>query len=177
MIHWEDLYKNGRDFRLINKFLLEKILFVRSGKALDIGCGTGQLASLLVERGFDVYGVDLSENAIEQASKRTKGRFEVRDIEKDFPEGKFDLISCKLVFAFIQNKQIFFQNVAEHLSDDGQFLLITPIAVEGEIYDDHYRAISVAQVELKNDVFQGVSTHYDYDSENELVAYISYKRK
>lgn len=40
------------------------------GKALDLGCGTGlPYARYLVEKGFDVLGVDLSEEMVKVASK------------------------------------------------------------------------------------------------------------
>jgi cyclopropane fatty-acyl-phospholipid synthase-like methyltransferase len=40
------------------------------GKVLDLGCGTGlPYARYLVEKGFDVLGVDLSEEMVKVASK------------------------------------------------------------------------------------------------------------
>lgn len=33
---------------------------------LDVGCGTGRVASLLADRGFDVTGIDVSEPLVEQ---------------------------------------------------------------------------------------------------------------
>lgn len=37
---------------------------------LDLGCGTGNHAVLLAERGYDVTGVDVSESMLEQARKK-----------------------------------------------------------------------------------------------------------
>ena len=40
------------------------------GKVLDLGCGTGlPYARSLVEKGFDIVGVDLSEDMVKVASK------------------------------------------------------------------------------------------------------------
>jgi len=38
-------------------------------KILDLGCGSGKHILYLAERGFDTYGIDLSERAIEVARK------------------------------------------------------------------------------------------------------------
>lgn len=68
-----------------------------SGRALDIGCGSGTQSVLLVEHGLDVVGVDLSPAAIRLAQQRFRsrsakqhGRFicgditELRDIGEPF---------------------------------------------------------------------------------------------
>ena len=41
--------------------------FAPGTSLLDIGCGSGELAAWLAERGFNVLGVDFSESAIEKA--------------------------------------------------------------------------------------------------------------
>lgn len=44
--------------------------FPATGPVLEVGCGTGALALALAELGFNVLGVDLAENAINQARAR-----------------------------------------------------------------------------------------------------------
>ena len=41
-------------------------------KVLDLGCGAGRHAIFLAENGFEAYGIDISENAILEAEKRTQ---------------------------------------------------------------------------------------------------------
>lgn len=55
------------------------------GKVLDAGCGTGEHTIHLTALGYDVYGVDLSSQAIEQAranaaARNIPARFEVADV-------------------------------------------------------------------------------------------------
>ena len=58
---------NERETRLFNR-LLENVL--QGGKILDLGSGTGiPYDSYLVERGYDVTGVDISGKHVEKASK------------------------------------------------------------------------------------------------------------
>lgn len=174
---WNELYAGGRDFVRMNKFLLNDLLFVKSGKALDIGCGTGQLAKLLVDLGFDVTGIDLAEEALKQARLRVpQAVFKVQDVEEDFPAGKFDLITCKLVFAFLHDKQKFFQDVSRHLNSGGQLLIVTPIRIQGEEYSDHYNGISVVHEDLETKELALVASEKVYDGENEVTYYQTYKQ-
>ena len=41
--------------------------YLPTGPVLDVGCGTGELALALAQRGLTVLGVDLAEAAIAQA--------------------------------------------------------------------------------------------------------------
>ena len=70
-----------------------------SGKLLELGCGAGNLSIALSNRGFDVFGVDFSESAIEwakdnawQASKIID--FRVADVTNlsCFADGSFDVL-------------------------------------------------------------------------------------
>ena len=40
------------------------------GRTLDIGCGEGRVGAVLVERGYDVIGVDSSPRMVELARER-----------------------------------------------------------------------------------------------------------
>ena len=73
-------------------------LGVRQGKILDVGCGPAVYAPELAAQGFDVWGVDLAPNVIEQAKAvmaatphADRTHFAVGDIDHlDFPDGTFD---------------------------------------------------------------------------------------
>lgn len=41
-------------------------------KVLDLGCGAGRHTIFLAENGFEAYGIDISENAVVEAEKRTQ---------------------------------------------------------------------------------------------------------
>ncbi|MEL6445846.1 MAG: class I SAM-dependent methyltransferase [Bacteroidota bacterium] len=64
---------------------------------LDVACGRGRHARLLAQRGYDVTGLDLSENAIATARKRAKQeglservRFMVGDMRLPHFQQRFD---------------------------------------------------------------------------------------
>ena len=57
------------------------------GRILDAGCGIGRYAVFFAEQGFDVYGMDISKEAIEiadawLAKKGLKADLRVGDVEK-----------------------------------------------------------------------------------------------
>jgi ubiquinone/menaquinone biosynthesis C-methylase UbiE len=61
---------------------------IKSCKALDIGCGTGDNAIWLTQKHFQVTGTDISEIAIEKASKKdVKCTFLVVDFIRNRIEG------------------------------------------------------------------------------------------
>lgn len=67
-------------------------------RILDVGCGNGRHVTFLQEQGFDVYGIDISKEAIEIAKawlarKGLKADLRVGDIEKlPFDDRYFDVV-------------------------------------------------------------------------------------
>ncbi len=72
-------------------------------KILDIGTGTGFLALLLAEMGYDVTGVDWAKSKIQKAKDKAaalkiKVNFEVQDAETlSFPDNTFDAVVSRHV--------------------------------------------------------------------------------
>jgi ubiquinone/menaquinone biosynthesis C-methylase UbiE len=69
---------------------LTRLLGKGSGSLLDVGCGTGSYSAALAERGWDVTGLDVSEDMLRRA--RAKG---VRTVQADatalpFADATFD---------------------------------------------------------------------------------------
>jgi 2-polyprenyl-3-methyl-5-hydroxy-6-metoxy-1,4-benzoquinol methylase len=135
---WSQVYSQGRDFQLISSTEIDSFLTYAQGakSCLDIGCGTGQLTRELYHRGLEVVGVDASEEAIKRAIKLAIGLdapvYIYGDIEAHYENLKlrkhnFDLITCKLVYAFISDKPAFLQKISELLSPTGVFVVITPM--------------------------------------------------
>jgi 2-polyprenyl-3-methyl-5-hydroxy-6-metoxy-1,4-benzoquinol methylase len=67
----------------LTKPLLTLLEDRKQQKILDVGCGNGWLASLLLERGYDVYGIDASVTGIAIANQKYPGRFYVQDLSSD----------------------------------------------------------------------------------------------
>lgn len=81
-----------------NAFLVRMMEGRKPGRALDIGMGQGRNALWLAERGWDVTGIDISDEGVEQArteAKRRQLRFHAERIgygEFMYGEAQWDLI-------------------------------------------------------------------------------------
>ena len=131
---WDSMYYSGRDYRFIHNQTLQRIIKtadIDGNNALDIGCGTGQLSRELYHLGFSVTGIDISPEAIKAAKSASKYiDYMEMDFESDRGENlsieEFDLITCKLVFAFAKKPEAFIEQVKQLLTNNGAFVIITP---------------------------------------------------
>jgi ubiquinone/menaquinone biosynthesis C-methylase UbiE len=90
------------------RFVLEMLEGV-GGRALDIGCGPAMMEEALLERGFEVWGVDASAQMIAFARERmavhrmaARCHLSVGDAEGlDFAEGFFDVIVSMGVLEYL----------------------------------------------------------------------------
>jgi ubiquinone/menaquinone biosynthesis C-methylase UbiE len=131
---WDESYNRQENFiffpkeevvKFLNRFVRKKmginsfrdqLKLSENAKALDLGCGIGRLTILLKEFGFDAYGVDISEVAIEQAKALSKtfgynldaNFVRVEKIALPFEDNFFDIAICDSVldsmeFSFAKN--------------------------------------------------------------------------
>jgi SAM-dependent methyltransferase len=66
--------------------------FEKNTKILDLGCADGKNSRFLLTKGFQVYGVDISEEVVSRTQKKLpKGKFSVQDISNlSFSSAYFD---------------------------------------------------------------------------------------
>lgn len=70
-------------------------LIPEQSRVLDAGCDAGVLASLLVEKGCQVVGVDVRAPSVKLARQRCpEGQFYVRDIRNLRLDQRFDVVVC-----------------------------------------------------------------------------------
>jgi cyclopropane fatty-acyl-phospholipid synthase-like methyltransferase len=73
---WDLAYRSGApwDFGSPPDELVELVEggYLKPGKALDIGCGTGTSVTYLASKGFDAYGLDISKVAIRKALAKAR---------------------------------------------------------------------------------------------------------
>jgi ubiquinone/menaquinone biosynthesis C-methylase UbiE len=95
MYEVEDTHFWYQGMRQITKTLLEKYLPKKTNnKILDAGCGTGANMLFLKKYG-DVYGFDISNEALKFCKKRGLKNIKRASIEKiPFESNYFDLITC-----------------------------------------------------------------------------------
>jgi SAM-dependent methyltransferase len=93
--YYHILYKerNYSEAQLFMDNLTHYLNLPEKAKVLDLACGKGRHAIYLNQLGYEVLGVDLSENSIAEANKNqnTTLHFKVHDMRETF-EDKFDAI-------------------------------------------------------------------------------------
>jgi len=93
----------------------------KGNKALDIACGMGRNAKLLVKRGFEVDALDISEVAIESLEEIPSINAQVVDFDEySLKENAYDLIVCTY---FLERK--LFPQITKALKKEGIFIFET----------------------------------------------------
>lgn len=193
--NWNESFKMGRDYNPLNEIILDKILSeIKNAKriAIDLGCGTGDSMVKLAKRGMRVTGVDWSSDALEKAKKRTKEAcvleltsFVEADLnnltEVKLSKGKSDIVLCKLVIAFVDNKKKFCEEAKSLLGTNGVFILITPVLhrnVNYNLEDKPNIAVYYDEmIEILGNVFTNVKelNHSYYSEKGDLVTFLLQK--
>lgn len=172
---WDSIFIQNKDYKPVSELLLRRIIthakshgrLQGSRNALDLGCGTGDMARKLSALGFHVTALDISSIAIEKAKSLSEPgtiKYRVADIENDELPPSQDLITMKLVFAFIRDKRTLLNRIKAAMSEQGVFVLMAPILLQGEIYSDRITSISQPQEELET-LLKSVFEHVELFSE------------
>jgi ubiquinone/menaquinone biosynthesis C-methylase UbiE len=117
--------KTGQYVDRVEKWLVFSMMRTRSGKALDLGCGTGNCPLELLKRGFDVIGLDASEGMLEVA--RSKGLNCVKGdaYELPFEDETFDLVLSVTMFEFIHEPERALREIHRVLKPGGEVVIGT----------------------------------------------------
>jgi ubiquinone/menaquinone biosynthesis C-methylase UbiE len=73
LLEYQPIFDLGRDRREVGR-LIDLLGLPAGARILDVPCGQGRHAHLLAEAGFDVDGLDLSEDLLKRARARGTGR-------------------------------------------------------------------------------------------------------
>jgi SAM-dependent methyltransferase len=122
-----------------------------TGRALELGVGTGRIALALARRGVAVHGIDLSQPMVDQLRAKPGGaaiEVTIGDFSTTRVDGSFSL--AYLVFNTIENltsqdaQVACFENVARHLEPGGRFVI--EVAIPGLRRLPHGEASNVFDV-------------------------------
>ena len=99
----------------------------RAKRCLELGCATGEFSALLAECGADVTGMDISNAAIVEASRRYENvRFVVGQIEDLSTDGRFDALFLFEVIEHVLSPSQFILQASRILKPGGILVLTTP---------------------------------------------------
>ncbi|GMR04542.1 MAG: hypothetical protein BMS9Abin23_0440 [Thermodesulfobacteriota bacterium] len=96
-------------------------------RVLDIGCRDGIVSSLIKERGKNVYGIDISLNAVELTKKKGIEAYHVKE-EESFPfeNDFFEAVFAGEVIEHVLDTDKFIEEIRRVLSPGGVLVITTP---------------------------------------------------
>lgn len=103
----------------------------KNSKILDIGCGEGRDARYLLDKGYNVLGIDCASSAIKKCNELTnysyEPHFKCLDFINDSLNDKFDFIySVCVVHMLLEetHRDSFYKFIFNHLKNEGIALII-----------------------------------------------------
>lgn len=96
------------------------------GRALDVGCGVGQVVRRLDQAGVEAHGVDVSEPNIAKAGE-VSGRCRLYDGRRlPFPDGHFDSVGALNVLEHVDEPEAFIADLVRVARNGGKIVLSSP---------------------------------------------------
>jgi len=112
---------------VINRNILKYIKY--NSIILDVGCGSGAIAQMLIQKGCKVYGIDISEDAVRKAMERMT-EVVIGDVESmerlPWEDEFFDIIILADVLEHLKDPLKVLVKLKSYLKDDGIFLISLP---------------------------------------------------
>jgi len=120
-------------YREVERLVQSYVVFptTRRIRILELGTGTGKWAAGVLRRfpKAQYHGIDFSEQMLQAASDRLKrfaGRviLENLDLERETPDGRFDLIYSAFTIHHVRDKSKLFKKLRNLLMPEGLFLYV-----------------------------------------------------
>ncbi len=108
-------------------------------RVLELGCGTGVLATLMAQEGAEVTAIDSSETMLAEARQKAKDsgvektisfhHMDITEIGDRFQSGSFDVIVSTLVFSELRPevRKFVLQKARQLLEESGRFLIVDEV--------------------------------------------------
>lgn len=115
--------------------LLSLVRPIPGGRAIDLGCGTGQLTSALHEttKAKETLGIDSADTMLAQSAEFAGAGLEFQRLEiEDLPVGAtYDLVFSNAAIQWIDDHETLLTRLAGNVADGGQ------LAIQMPANDDH----------------------------------------
>ncbi|MFF1762296.1 methyltransferase, FxLD system [Streptomyces sp. NPDC058266] len=139
---WNRGYAEGRRYRPLDdderSLLAQHVPAPDGGRALDVGCGTGELALHLASMSYTVDAVDWADAAFPSTDARLDDpshgsvHWLHLDIERanlsQLQADGYDLIVLRMVYAFLRDRTRLSRTLGRRLRKNGALVVITPLA-------------------------------------------------
>lgn len=114
------------EFQNMKRYLARIKKFKTKGKLLDCGCATGLFLDQAQKQGFDVYGFDVSEYAVDIAKKSFGTRVQVATLQDfKYKPRTFDVITLLDVIEHLEDPRKALRRLKRVLKSDGLLIINT----------------------------------------------------
>ena len=122
---WYDAFNASKDYQseVQNLCSLHYTFNLKEKRVLDVGCGTGKHLKLFSDRGWDIEGVDISENMLKKATERlpegTSLHLDINDASEnhDFVISMFNVVNH--LSPKTDDLDYFFSSIAKKMNTGG----------------------------------------------------------
>lgn len=128
------------------KSIINMLPFSETTKALDIGCGTGNISKLLGEAGFTVSGFDITKQMVGLAKESFQGgAFIVADVfAPPFQDESFKIVSISGVLHHVIDYETVIHNAVSLLEPGGYLLILNEPNAGGYRFFKPVRSLTAA---------------------------------
>lgn len=167
--NWSDRWQNAdfmagweaADFPAFIQSMIDEGVLSTGSSLLDIGCGSGFLASEFVKRGFKVTAFDFAPEAIEKATEKYPENdmltFTVADATKALPfSGTFDIGFDRATLHTLpmKDRKLYAKYLADAINPGGTVVIIFADRFASKLPEAKESGLLPALEQHMNDVFQ-----------------------
>ncbi len=130
--HSKDRYNINQKIERFNPIWMQRLKHIfslgyKGGSLLDIGCATGIFLKIAHKNGWEVTGLEKSQNAADIAAEYLgKDNIFNTDLMDFSPIMKFDVVTLWALIEHVRNPMIYFKKIHELLQPNGLVGLSTP---------------------------------------------------
>lgn len=119
--------------------------YIKKGKILDVGCGSGQLLAWLKKHGWEVYGAEISPKAVKEANNRGLNVFNGELIDAKFPENFFDTVVVNQVLEHTYDPMGLLKEINRILKQKGLLIVGVPNieSYESKVFGEYWSPLDV----------------------------------
>lgn len=144
---YQDFYEKKHSF--IKNLYKKYVINIRTldphfdvpGKVLDIGCGSGKFLYLMKQQNWQVYGVEVNENAAKLGNELEQLNIHPGDLlTSNYASDFFDYIRSNHSFEHITNPEEVLDEIHRILKKDGKLLIGVPNieSFNGRLYKKYW---------------------------------------
>ena len=120
---------DGKFCKPVYKSIIKELEKFKSGKWLDVSCGTGTVLSMLSSSPLEKYGVDFSEKMIEEAQRNVGENVQLYVAsaeEMPFDKDTFDVVTCSFAFHHYVHPGVVLQEFHRVMKPEATLIIVDP---------------------------------------------------